>query len=171
MRDIEACLAANPSRLYAMGFCQPVRRSTSADANENRDWRIRVEVVEALIRRAHKLYCGEDLGLGLDRTVYVLDATTIDLCLWLFDWASFRTTKGAIKIHTLLDLRGSIPAFIYISDRKMYDVRTLDLIPIGAGASYMMDRGHLDFQRLYDVYRKGALYSTRAKRGVDARRV
>lgn len=171
LRDIEACLEANRSRLYAMGFRQPVRRSTLADANENRDWRIWAEVAEALIRRARKLYCGEDLGLDLNNTVYALDSTTIDLCLSLFEWAPFRTTKAAIKLHTLLDLRGSIPAFIHISDGKMHDVRVLDLLLIEAGAFYVMDRGYLDFQRLYDIHRQGAFYVTRAKRGMDARRV
>jgi hypothetical protein len=170
LRDIEACLGANRSRLYAMGFRQPVRRSTLADANEKRDWRIWAEVAEALIRRARKLYCGEDLGLDLDNTVYALDSTTIDLCLSLFEWAPFRTTKAAIKLHTLLDLRGSIPAFIHISDGKMHDVRALDLLTIEAGAFYVMDRGYLDFQRLYDIHRQGAFYVTRAKRGMDARR-
>ena len=171
LRDIEACLGANRSRLYAMGFRQPVRRSTLADANESRDWRIWAEVAEALIRRARKLYCGEDLGLDLDNTVYALDSTTIDLCLSLFEWAPFRTTKAAIKLHTLLDLRGSIPAFIHISDGKMHDVRVLDLLPIEAGAFYVMDRGYLDFRRLYDIHRQGAFYVTRAKRGMDARRI
>ena len=171
LRDIEACLGANRSRLYAMGFRQPVRRSTLADANENRDWRIWAEVAEALIRRARKLYCGEDLGLDLDNTVYALDSTTIDLCLSLFEWAPFRTTKAAIKLHTLLDLRGSIPAFIHISDGKMHDVRVLDRLPIEAGAFYVMDRGYLDFQRLYGIHRQGAFYVTRAKRGMDARRI
>lgn len=170
LRDIEACLGANHSRLYAMGFRHPVRRSTLADANENRDWRIWAEVAEALIRRARKLYCGEDLGLDLDNTVYALDSTTIDLCLSLFEWAPFRTTKAAIKLHTLLDLRGSIPAFIHISDGKMHDVGALDLLPIEAGAFYVMDRGYLDFQRLYDIHQQAAFYVTRAKRGMDARR-
>ncbi len=168
--DIEACLGANRSRLYSMGFRQPVRRSTLADANENRDWRIWADVAQALIRRARKLYCGDDLGLDLDNTVYALDSTTIDLCLSLFEWAPFRTTKAAIKLHTLLDLRGSIPAFIHISDGKMHDVRALDLLLIEAGAFYVMDRGYLDFQRLYDIHRQAAFYVTRAKRGMDARR-
>ena len=171
LRDIEACLAANPSRLYAMGFRQPVRRSTLADANENRDWHIWAEVAEVLIRRARKLYCGEDLGLDFNGTVYALDSTTIDLCLSLFEWAPFRKAKAAIKLHTLLDLRGSIPAFIHISDGKMHDVRALDLLPIETGAFYVMDRGYLDFQRLYDIHQQGAFYVTRAKRGMDAHRV
>ena len=171
LRDIEACLGANHSRLYAMGFRQPVRRSTLADANESRDWHIWAEVAEVLIRRARKLYCGEDLGLDLDSTVYALDSTTIDLCLSLFEWAPFRKAKAAIKLHTLLDLRGSIPAFIHISDGKMHDVRALDLLHIETGAFYVMDRGYLDFERLYDIHRQGAFYVTRAKRGMDARRV
>ena len=171
LRDIEACLAANPSRLYAMGFRQPVRRSTLADANENRDWRIWAEVAESLIRRARKLYCGEDLGLDLNGTVYALDSTTIDLCLSLFEWAPFRRAKAAIKLHTLLDLRGSIPAFIHISDGKMHDVRALDLLSIEPGAFYVMDRGYLDFERLYDIHQQGAFYVTRSKRNMDARRI
>ena len=134
LRDIEACLAVNSTRLYAMGFRHPVKRSTLADANENRDWRIWAEVAQVLIRRARRLYCGEDLALDLDNTVYALDSTTIDLCLSLFEWAPFRQAKGAIKLHTLLDLRGSIPAFIHISDGKMHDVRVLDLLPIEPGA-------------------------------------
>ncbi len=171
LRDIEACLAANPSRLYAMGFRQPVRRSTLADANENRDWRIWAEVAESLIRRARKLYCGEDLGLDLNGTVYALESTTIDLCLSLFEWAPFRRAKAAIKLHTLLDLRGSIPAFIHISDGKMHDVRALDLLSIEPGAFYVMDRGYLDFERLYDIHQQGAFYVTRSKRNMDARRI
>ncbi len=171
LRDIEACLAANPSRLYAMGFRQPVRRSTLADANENRDWRIWAEVAESLIRRARKLYSGEDLGLDLNGTVYALDSTTIDLCLSLFEWAPFRRAKAAIKLHTLLDLRGSIPAFIHISDGKMHDVRALDLLSIEPGAFYVMDRGYLDFERLYDIHQQGAFFVTRAKRNMDARRI
>ena len=171
LRDIEACLAVNSTRLYAMGFRHPVKRSTLADANENRDWRIWAEVAQVLIRRARRLYCGEDLALDLDNTVYALDSTTIDLCLSLFEWAPFRQAKGAIKLHTLLDLRGSIPAFIHISDGKMHDVRVLDLLPIEPGAFYVMDRGYLDFERLYGIDQQGAFYVTRAKRNMDARRI
>ncbi len=171
LRDIEVCLAANPSRLHSMGFRQPVRRSTLADANEQRNWRIWADLAELLIRRARKLYLGEDLGLDLEGTVYALDSTTIDLCLSLFAWAPFRTTKAAIKLHTLLDLRGSIPSFIHISDGKMHDVRVLDMLPIEAGAFYVMDRGYLDFDRLYDLGQQGAFFVTRAKRGMDARRI
>jgi hypothetical protein len=171
LRDVEVCLAANPSRLYAMGIRQPVKRSTLADANERRDWRIWADIAKLLIERARKLYGGEDLGLDIDSTIYALDSTTIDLCLSLFDWAPFRSTKAAIKLHTLLDLRGSIPSFIHISDGKMHDVRVLDILPIEAGAFYVMDRGYLDFERLFDLRLQGAFYVTRAKCNMDARRV
>jgi hypothetical protein len=171
LRDVEVCLAANPSRLYAMGIRQPVKRSTLADANERRDWRIWADIAKLLIERARKLYGDEDLGLDIDSTIYALDSTTIDLCLSLFDWAPFRSTKAAIKLHTLLDLRGSIPSFIHISDGKMHDVRVLDILPIEAGAFYVMDRGYLDFERLFDLRLQGAFYVTRAKCNMDARRV
>jgi len=171
LRDIEATLGANANKLYAMGLRHRVCRSTLADANELRDWRIWSDVAALLIRRARKLYDGEDLGLDLTNTVYALDASTIDLCLSLFDWAPFRATKAAIKLHTLLDLRGAIPAFIHISDGKMHDVNVLDILPIEAGAFYVMDRGYLDFARLYQIHQAGAFFLTRAKRGMDARRV
>ncbi|MEX2469312.1 MAG: IS4 family transposase [Pseudohongiellaceae bacterium] len=171
LRDIEATLGANANKLYAMGLRHRVRRSTLADANELRDWRIWSDVAALLIRRARKLYAGEDLGLDLNNTVYALDASTIDLCLSLFDWAPFRTTKAAIKLHTLLDLRGAIPAFIHISDGKLHDVKVLDILPVEAGAFYVMDRGYLDFARLYQMHQAGAFFVTRAKRGMDARRV
>jgi hypothetical protein len=171
LRDVEVCLAANPSKLYGMGFRQPVRRSTLADANERRDWRIWQEVALLLIARAKKLYQNEDLGLDLANTVYALDSTTIDLCLSLFEWAPFRSTKAAIKLHTLLDLRGSIPAFIHIGDGKMHDVRVLDAMPIEAGAFYVMDRGYVDFERLFAIKQRGAFYVTRAKQNMDAHRV
>jgi hypothetical protein len=171
LRDIEATLGANANKLYAMGLRHRVRRSTLADANELRDWRIWSDVAALLIRRARKLYDGEDLGLELTNTVYALDASTIDLCLSLFDWAPFRATKAAIKLHTLLDLRGAISAFIHFSDGKMHDVKVLDILPIEAGAFYVMDRGYLDFARLYQMHQAGAFFVTRAKRGMDARRV
>lgn len=171
LRDIEATLGANAGKLYGMGLRHRVRRSTLADANESRDWRIWSDVAALLIRRARKLYAGEDLGLDLNNTIYALDATTIDLCLSLFDWAPFRATKAAIKLHTLLDLRGSIPAFIHVSDGKMHDVKVLDILPIEAGAFYVMDRGYLDFARLYQMHQAGAFFVTCAKRGMDARRV
>ena len=171
LRDIEATLGANANKLYAMGLRHRVRRSTLADANELRDWRIWSDVAALLIRRARNLYDGEDLGLELTNTVYALDASTIDLCLSLFDWAPFRATKAAIKLHTLLDSRGAIPAFIHISDGKMHDVKVLDILLIEAGAFYVMDRGYLDFARLYRMHQAGAFFVTRAKRGLDARRV
>jgi len=149
LRDIEATLSANASKLYAMGFRSAVRRSTLADANESRDWRIWSDLAAVLIRRARKLYLGDSvLGVELDNTVYALDSSTIDLCLSLFSWAPFRSTKAAIKLHTLLDLRGAIPAFIHISDGKLHDVNVLDMLVLEAGAFYVMDRGYLDFERL-----------------------
>jgi hypothetical protein len=171
LRDIEVTLGANASKLYAMGLRHGVHRSTLADANESRDWRIWADVAALFIRRARKLYADEDLGLDLANTIYALDATTIDLCLSLFDWAPFRSTKAAVKMHTLLDLRGSIPAFIHVSDGKMHDVNVLDILPIEAGAFYVMDRGYLDFARLYRMHQVGAFFVTRSKRGMDARRV
>jgi len=171
LRDIEVTLGANSNKLYAMGLRHEVHRSTLADANDLRNWRMWADLSALLIRRARKLYHDEDLGLDLTNTVYALDATTIDLCLSLFDWAPFRSTKAAVKMHTLLDLRGSIPAFIHISDGKMHEVNVLDLLVIEAGAFYVMDRGYLDFDRLYSLHQAGAFFVTRAKRGMDARRV
>ena len=171
LRDIEVTLGANSSKLYAMGLRHAVHRTTLADANDSRDWRIWSDLSALLIRRARKLYRDEDLGLDLTNTVYALDATTIDLCLSLFDWAPFRSTKAAVKMHTLLDLRGAIPAFIHISDGKMGDVNVLDILPIEAGAFYVMDRGYLDFARLYKLHQAAAFFVTRAKRGMNARRV
>lgn len=171
LRDIEACLLVNQSKLYGMGFRTLVRRSTLADANEGRDWRIWADLAAVLIRRARKLYCNDSFGIDLANTVYALDATTIDLCLSLFPWAPFRSTKAAIKLHTLLDLRGSIPAFIHISDGKTHEVSVLDMLPVEAGAFYLMDRGYLDFSRLYTLHQAGAFFVTRAKRGMNARRV
>jgi len=171
LRDIEASLSANATKLYAMGFRSAVRRSTLADANERRDWRIWADLAAVLIRRARKLYASEPLGVELDNTVYALDSSTIDLCLSLFDWAPFRATKAAIKLHTLLDLRGAIPAFIHISDGKLHDVNVLDLLAFEAGAFYVMDRGYLDFARLYALHQAGAFFVTRAKSPLDARRV
>ncbi len=171
LRDIETCLLANQTKLYGMGFRAPVKRSTLADANEGRDWRIWADVAALLIRRARKLYCNERFGVELDNTVYALDATTIDLCLSLFPWAPFRSTKAAVRLHTLLDLRGNIPAFIHISDGKTHEVNVLDRLPIEAGAFYVMDRGYLDFSRLFALHQAGAFFVIRAKRGMDARRV
>jgi len=171
LRDIEVTLAANSSKLYAMGLRHSIHRSTLADANESRDWRIWSDLAALLIRRARKLYSDTDLGLDLTNTVYALDATTIDLCLSLFDWAPFRGAKAAVKLHTLLDLRGAIPAFIHISDGKMHEVNVLDFLPVEAGAFYVMDRGYLDFTRLYKMHQTGAFFVTRAKRNMNARRV
>ncbi len=171
LRDIEASLSANASKLYAMGFRSAVKRSTLADANESRDWRIWSDLAALLIRRARKLYANDALGIDLDNTVYALDSSTIDLCLSLFDWAPFRSTKAAIKLHTLLDLRGAIPAFIHISDGKLHDVNVLDLLSFEAGAFYVMDRGYVDFARLYALHQAGAFFVTRAKSPMDARRV
>ncbi len=171
LRDIEVSLSSNSTKLYAMGFRSAVKRSTLADANESRDWRIWSDLAALLIRRARKLYASDSLGVELDNTVYALDSSTVDLCLSLFDWAPFRSTKAAIKLHTLLDLRGAIPAFIHISDGKMGDVNVLDMLAFEAGAFYVMDRGYLDFTRLHRLHQAGAFFVTRAKRGMDARRV
>ena len=171
LRDIETCLLANQVKLYSMGFRTPIRRSTLADANEGRDWRIWADLAALLIRRARKLYCNDSFGIELDNAVYALDATTIDLCLSLFPWAPFRTAKAAVKLHTLLDLRGNIPAFVHISDGKTHEVKVLDMLPIEAGAFYVMDRGYLDFGRLFALHQAGAFFVIRAKRGMDAHRV
>jgi hypothetical protein len=171
LRDIEICLAAQTSKLYHMGFREPVRRSTPADANEIRDWRIYADFARALIVQARKLYADTDLGLDLTNTVYALDSTTIDLCLSVFPWAHFRTTKSAVKMHALLDLRGNIPSFIHISDGKPHDVNALDLLVPEPGAIYVMDRGYVDFARLHRLHQAGAFFVTRAKANMDARRV
>jgi hypothetical protein len=149
LRDIEACLDAQPSKLYGMEFRNPVARSTLADANEQRDWRMWHDLAAILIRRARELYADDDIGLDHDNTMYALDSTTIDLCLSLFPWADFRSTKAAIKMHRLLDLRGPIPSFIRFSNGKMGDALALDLITPEAGAIYVMDRGYVDFRRLH----------------------
>ena len=171
LRDIEVCLTANQAKLFHMGMKGVPARSTLSDALNLRDWRIYHALAMRLIQRARSLYAKDSLNIDLDATVYALDATTIDLCLSLFDWAPFRTTKAAVKMHTLLDLRGSIPAFIHISDGKMHEVNVLDILPVEAGAFYVMDRGYLDFARLYKMHQAGAFFVTRAKRGMDARRV
>jgi len=171
LRDIEVCLAANHGKLFHMGLSVAPARSTLSDALNLRDWLIYHALAMRLIARARELYAKEPTGIKLDATVYALDSTTIDLCLSLFDWASFRSTKAAVKMHTLLDLRGAIPAFIHISDGKMGDVNVLDILPIEAGAFYVMDRGYLDFARLYKLHQAAAFFVTRAKRGMNARRV
>ena len=175
LRDIEVTLGANAAKLYAMGFRHSVHRSTLADANESRDWRIWADLAAVLIRRARKLYVDEDLGLELKKTVYALDATTIDLCLSLFDWAPFRKAKAAVKLHTLLDLRGSIPAFIHISDGKMHDVKVLDILCkqgyIEAGAFYVMDKAYVDYARLFQLHAARAFFVTRTKDNIQAQLV
>ena len=170
LRDIEVCLSAQPAKLWHLGFRGPVRRSTLADANEVRDWRIYAEFAQRLIAQARRLYVGESLIGDLDN-VYALDSTTIDLCLSLFPWAHFRSAKAAVKVHTLLDLRGDIPSFIYISDGKLHDVHALDMLVPEAGASYVMDRGYVDFARLYRLHQAGAFFVTRAKSNLNAHRV
>lgn len=171
LRDIEACLTSQTQKLYHMGISSAVCRSTLADANEMRDWRIYAELAQRLIAQARKLYVGESLAVDLDNTVYALDSTTIDLCLSMFPWANFRTAKAAVKLHTLLDIRGAIPSFIHISDGKLHDVNVLDMLMLEAGAFYVMDRAYLDFQRLYTVHQAGSFFVTRAKSNLDARRV
>jgi hypothetical protein len=171
LRDIEACLSAQPAKLYAMGFRAPVRRSTLAEANESRDWRIYAELAQRLMLQARKLYATEGLGMDLDAAAYALDSTTIDLCLSLFPWAHFRSTKSAVKMHTLLDLRGNIPTFIRVTTGDMHDVNILDEIVPQAGAYYIMDRGYLDYARLYRIHLSGAFFVTRAKRNLDASRI
>ena len=171
LRDIEACLGANAPKLFHMGLRSAPARSTLADALNSRDWRIYHALAMRLIARARTLYASERVLDDLDTTVYALDSSTIDLCLSLFDWAPFRTTKAAIKLHTLLDLRGAIPSFIHISDGKMADVRVLDMLPVEAGSIYVMDRGYIDYKRLFALHQAGAFFVTRAKETMDARRV
>ncbi len=171
LRDIEACLRAQNNKLYHMGIRSKVSRSTLAEANEMRDWRIYADFAHHLIGIARKLYQKEPLAVELQNTVYALDATTIDLCLSIFPWARFRETKGAVRLHTLLDLRGNIPSFIHISDGKLHEVNVLDMIPLEAGAFYIMDRGFLDFSRLHAVTRASAFFVIRAKSNLKCRRL
>jgi hypothetical protein len=170
LRDIEACLRAQSSRLYHLGFRSVIARNTLANANAVRDWRIHADFAQHLIGIARRLYANDPLALELDDTVYALDSTTIDLCLSVFPWAPFRSTKAAVKLHTLLDLRGSIPSFIFISDGKMHDVNILDRLVPEAGAFYVMDRGYVDFQRLARLDDAGSFFVTRAKSNLKARR-
>ena len=171
LRDIEACLRAQNSKLYHMGIRSKVSRSTLAEANEMRDWWIYADFAHHLITIARKLYQKEPLAVELRDTVYALDATTIDLCLSLFPWARFRKAKGAVRLHTLLDLRGNIPSFIHISDGKLHEVNVLDLIPLEAGAFYIMDRGYTDFSRLHAVTQASAFFVIRAKSNLKCRRL
>ena len=163
LRDIEVCLRAHPDKLYHLGLRGGMARNTLAHANQQRDWRLYADFAQALIRLARPLYAGNDLGLELDNTVYALDSSTIDLCLSVFPWAHFRQTKAAVKLHTLLDLQGSIPTFIHISDGKLHDVNVLDLLLPEPGAIYVMDRAYLDFQRLFALTLAAAFFVIRSK--------
>jgi hypothetical protein len=171
LRDIEACLGAVPERFYHLGFrCPAISRTTLADANEARDWRIYADFAQVLILEARRLYTGERLALDLDQTVYALDATTIDLCLALFPWARFRRRKGAIKLHTLLDLSGSIPTFVHLTPGTVHEVNILDELIPEPGSIYVMDRGYTDFQRLYFWHQAQAFFVIRGKKALDFRR-
>ena len=163
LRDIEACLRAMRPKLYHMGIHNTISRNNLSNANEKRDWRIYAEFAQFLIVEARRLYADEELAVDLEASVYALDSTTIDLCLSIFPWARFRKRKGAVKMHTLLNLRGSIPEFILISDGKMHDVNVLDYLVPAPGAYYLMDRGYLDFERLYEIKTCQAFFVTRAK--------
>jgi len=171
LRDIEACLRAQSHKLYHMGIRGTVSRTTLADANEARDWRIYSDLAHSLIATARSLYSTEMFLDDLKETVYALDATTIDLCLSMFPWANFRQNKGAVKLHTLLDLRGNIPSFIHISDGKLHEVNTLDILPVEPGSFYVMDRGYLDFARLYALSQAKACFVIRGKSNLKCRRV
>jgi len=170
LRDIEVCLAAQRSKLYHCGLSGPVRRSSLADANERRDWRIYAEFARTLIEIARPLYADTDLGLDLDATAYALDATTIDLCLSMFPWARFRKAKGAIKLHTMIEIHSSIPVFIDITHGKVHDVNVLDILTPEPGSFLVMDRGYLDFGRLYALHQALAFFVTRAKSNLQFRR-
>lgn len=171
LRDIETCLRAMQSKLYHAGFRSTVARNTLAKSNENRDWRIYADFAQVLISIARKLYAQDEFGVALKQTAYAFDSTTIDLCLALFPWAKFRKHKGAIKLHTLIDLRGSIPCFIRISSGKVHDVNALDDLLLEPGAFYVMDRGYVDYGRLYTFNQDHAFFITRAKRNMDYRRI
>jgi Domain of unknown function (DUF4372)/Transposase DDE domain len=170
LRDIEACLGAQQGKLYHMGIRSPVARNTLANANAVRNWRVYADLAQSLIETARRLYAEEPFGVDLKETVYALDASTIDLCLSVFPWAPFRSTKAAVKLHTLLDLRGNIPTFLHISDGKLHDVNVLDLLVPEPGAFYIMDRGYLDFERLNRLHVAGSYFVTRAKSNLKAKR-
>lgn len=171
LRDIEICLRAQEQKLYHMGIRGKISRSTIADANEQRNWNIYADLAYSLINTARKLYSDESFAFELEQTAYALDATTIDLCLSMFPWANFRQNKGAIKLHTLLDLRCNIPSFIHISDGKLHEVNTLDIVPFEPGSFYVMDRGYLDFSRLYSLSQASAFFLIRAKSNLQCRRI
>ena len=171
LRDIETCLRAHQAKLYHLGIRGHVARSTLADANESRDWRIYADFAMSLIQTARKLYVNDSFAVELEQTAYALDTTTIDLCLSVFPWAHFRSTKAAVKLHTLLDLRGNIPSFIHISDGKLHEVNVLDILIPEAGSFYIMDRGFLDFARLYRLHQAQAFFVIRAKSNLSCRRI
>jgi hypothetical protein len=171
LRDIEICLRTQEQKLYHMGIRGKVSRSTIADANEQRNWNIYADLAYSLINMARKLYSNESFAFELEQTAYALDATTIDLCLSMFPWANFRQNKGAIKLHTLLDLRCSIPTFIHISDGKLHEVNMLDIVPFEPGSFYVMDRGYLDFSKLYNLSQASAFFLIRAKSNLQCRRI
>jgi len=171
LRDIQCCLRAMREKLYHMGIRGKVSRNTLAKANETRDWRIYGDFAQILIHEARRLYVDDDFGLDLDETVYALDSSTIDLCLSVFPWARFRKTKGAVKLHTLLDLRGDIPTFIWITDGKVHDVNVLDHLIPEPGAIYVMDRAYLDFKRLYQLHQGSAVFVIRSKANTGLRRI
>lgn len=171
LRDIETCLRAMKSKLYHMGIRSQISRNTLSNANESRDWRIYADFAQVLIHTARDLYLNDDFGVELKNTVYALDATTIDLCLSIFPWARFRKTKAGIKLHTLLDLRGNIPAFIEITEALLHDVNILDILVAEPGACYIMDRGYLDFARLYSWKLCGSFFIVRAKKNLKYRRL
>jgi hypothetical protein len=170
LRDIEACLRAQSSKLYHLGIRGQISRNTLANANATRDWRLYADFAQRLIATARRLYANEPFGVDLTETVYALDATTIDLCLAVFPWAKFRSTKAAVKLHTLLDLRGAIPSFIHISDGKLHDANVLDLLLPEPGAFYIMDRGYVDFERLHRLHEAQSFFVTRAKSNMHAER-
>lgn len=170
LRDIETCLRSVRTKWNHLGFRGNIARSTLADANRLRDWRIYADFAHVLIERARSLYLDEPLGIELENTAYALDSTTIDLCLSLFPWASFRKRKGAVKLHTLLDLRGNIPCFLRVSPGKTHDVNLLDELPIEPGAFYVMDKAYVDFARLHRFQQQAAFFVTRAKKNLDYRR-
>jgi len=171
LRDIEACLRTKSKRLYHLGFRGKISRSTLADANDRRDWRIYQDFAMVLIREARELYSNDTFSVRLKRAAYALDSTTIDLCLTLFPWATFRTTKAAVKMHTLLDLRGNIPSVIVITRGKVHDVNILNELTFEAGAIYIMDRGYLDFARLFRIREASAFFVTRSKKNTQFKRL
>lgn len=171
LRDIEACLRVNKHKLYHMGIRGKVSRNTLANANKTRDWRIYADFAQALIKEARALYVDDGFAVELDNAAYALDASTIDLCMSLFPWAKFRRAKSAVKLHTLLDLRGNIPTLVFITDGKVHDVNILDQLPVEPGAFYIMDRGYLDFARLFAMHQAMAFFIIRAKKNLNGRRL